>query len=238
MVGNDIVDLADPDASVGACHPRFDRRVFTPDEVHSLPAGCTDLQKRWILWSAKEAAYKAARRESAGIAFSPTRFVVELDRSLCGSVRYAMRRWSARVRVDGDCVHAVVSTSETFASTLSGVCRLESSELRDPSAAVRRFALSSLAASLRVAISKLRIERIGRIPQLILEGRAAPVPLSLSHHGSYAGFACHDPRVDGIDWISERGVSSESASTSPWSPFGDRHATADDRIHLSGGGFL
>ena len=237
MVGNDIVDLADPDASAGACHPRFDRRVFTPDEARSLPAGCTDLQKRWILWSAKEAAYKTARRESAGIAFSPTRFLVELDRSLCGSVRYAMRCWSARVRIHGDCIHAVVSTSETFASTLSGVCRLEPSELRDPSAAVRRFALSSLATSLRVAISKLRIERIGRIPQLILDGRPAPVPLSLSHHGSYAGFACRDPRVESIDWISERYVPSKSASTNSSSPFGIRCATAADRLHLLRGGF-
>lgn len=237
MVGNDIVDLADPDASAGACHPRFDQRVFTPDEARSLPARCTDLQKRWILWAAKEAAYKAARRESAGIAFSPARFVVELDRSLCGSVRYAMRCWSARVRVDGDCVHAVVSAPTSFASTLSGVCRLELSELRDSSAAIRRFALSSLAASLRVAISKLRIERIGRVPQLIVEGLAAPAPLSLSHHGSYAGFACHDPRAESVDWISERGAATEPASTDPLSPFGDGYATADDRIHLLRGGF-
>jgi hypothetical protein len=130
-----------------------------------------------------------------------------------------------------------VSTSEAVASTLSGVCRLTADELRDPSAAVRRFALSSLAASLRVAISKLRIERIGRIPQLILAGRAAPVPLSLSHHGSYAGFACHDPRVESVDWISERYVPSKSASLNPSSTFGVRCATAADRLHILPGGF-
>jgi len=236
VVGNDIVDLADPDASRGACHPRFDRRVFAPDEARSLPTECSDLQKRWILWSAKEAAFKAARRESARVVFSPARFVVDLDRSLCGSVRHEMRRWSARVRVDGDCVHAVVGDSNVISSIVSSVCRLTIDELRDPSAAVRRFTLSSLAAMLRVATSDLRIERAGRIPQLILAGRARPVPLSLSHHGSYAGFACSDPRGEADEQVSERIVTGEFASTGLLSSLEDRCEVAAERIHFPQGG--
>ncbi len=155
----------------------------------------TDVQRRWILWSANEAAYKAARRECAGVVFSPARFVVSLDRSLCGSVRVGVRRWPVRVRIGGDCVHAVVSENESFAGTLSGSRRLTTAELRDPSQGVRRFAIASIAAGLGVATSDLRIEKTNRIPQLIVAGEAAPVALSLSHHGSYAGFACHDSRI-------------------------------------------
>jgi hypothetical protein len=175
----------------------------------------SEVRKRWILWSAKEATYKAARRESLDSIFSPARFVVDLDRSLCGSVRYGNRRWAVRVQIDGDCVHAVVSEHESFVGILSGTCRLASNELRDPSERARHFALSSIAAEWGVAISDLRIEKVGRIPQLILAGKAAPVELSLSHHGAYVGFACRDPRIENADWNSQRAATRKATCGSP-----------------------
>ncbi len=189
MVGNDVVDLSDPESSRDARHSRFDRRVFMPEEFEMLSIEYTDVQRRWILWSAKEAAYKAARREAAGVVFSPVRFVVKLDRSLCGSVSLGILRWPVRVRIGGDCVHAVVSENESFAGPLSDARRLTTVELRDPSQAVRRFAIASIAAELGVATSDLRIEKRDRIPQLIVAEEAAPMALSLSHHGAYVGFA-------------------------------------------------
>lgn len=189
MVGNDVVDLSDPESSFDACHSRFDRRVFVPEEFEALSIEYTDAQRRWILWSAKEAAYKAARRENAGVVFSPARFVVNLDPSLCGSVSLGILRWPVRVWIGGDCVHAVVSKDESFSGTLSGACRLTTTELRDPSQAVRRFAIASIAAELDVATFDLRIEKCNRIPQLIVADEAAPMALSLSHHGAYVGFA-------------------------------------------------
>ena len=189
MVGNDVVDLSDPESSRDACHFRFDRRVFTREEFEALPTHHTDVQRRWILWSAKEAAYKAARRERSVLVFSPARFAVSLDRSLCGSVEVGGRRWPVRVRINGDCVHAVVSADASFAGTLSDSCRLTPAELSDPSQGARRFALASIAASLGVADRDLRIEKADRIPRLIVAGEAAPLALSLSHHGAYVGFA-------------------------------------------------
>jgi hypothetical protein len=189
MVGNDIVDLSDSESSRDACHLRFDRRVFTPEEFEALSTDYTDVQRRWILWSAKEAAYKAARRECAEVTFSPVQFVVNLDRSLSGSVRVGIRHWPVRVQIDRDRVHAVVSENESFTGTYSGSRRLTKAELRDPSQAVRRFAIASIAAELGVSTSDLRIAKIDRIPQLIVAGEVTPLALSLSHHGSYAGFA-------------------------------------------------
>jgi hypothetical protein len=94
---------------------------------------------------------------------------------------------------------------------LSGVCRLRAADLRDPSEGVRQFAISSIATQLGVATSDLRIEKVGRIPQLILAREAAPVALSLSHHGSYAGYACRDPRSEKIDRIIQRVAAGEAA---------------------------
>jgi hypothetical protein len=196
----------------------------------------SDVQRRWILWSAKEAAYKAARRESAKVVFSPVRFVVDLDRSLCGSVRYGIRRWPVRVQIDGDCVHAVASEDESFAGILSGACRLTAAGLCDPSEGVRRFALSSIATQLGVATSDLRIEKVDRIPQLILAGKAAPVALSLSHHGLYAGFACRDPRIEKADRISQRAAAGKHASVSRLLSHDGSYASLTVRLHVEQGG--
>jgi phosphopantetheinyl transferase (holo-ACP synthase) len=196
MVGNDIVDLSDPESSRGANHSRFDRRVFTPEELEALSIEYSDVQMRWILWSAKEATYKAARRDRAGIVFSPARFVVELDRSLCGSVTVGDHRWPVRVQIGAECVHAVVSGNESFVGTHSNSRRLTLAERGDPSHAVRRFAIASISEALGVTASDLRIEKNGRIPQLIVAREVASVALSLSHHGAYMGFACHDSRFE------------------------------------------
>jgi hypothetical protein len=196
MLGNDIVDLRDPESSRVACHARFDRRVFCPGEFEAISSGYTDVQRRWILWSAKEAAFKAVRREHPGAVFSPARFVVDLDRSLCGSVRYGIHRLPVRIRIDGDCVHAVVSENQNPTGLFWGARRLTTAELRDSSQAVRRFAIASIAAGLRLAISDLRIEKVRRIPELIVSGERVPLAVSLSHHGSYAGFAFCDPRIE------------------------------------------
>ena len=51
------------------------------------------------------------------------------------------------------------------------------------------YADASIAAGLGVATYDLRIEKTNRFPQLVVAGEAAPVALSLSHHGSYVGFA-------------------------------------------------
>jgi hypothetical protein len=122
--------------------------------------------------------------------------VVELHRSLCGSVTVGDRRWPVRVQVGAECVHAVVSANESFVGTLSGSRRLTSAERGDPSHAVRRFAIASISEALAVTASDLQIEKNGRIPQLIVAREAAPVALSLSHHGAYMGFACHDSRFE------------------------------------------
>ena len=190
MVGNDVVDLSDPESARGAHHWRFDRRVFTPDELESLSIEREDVDPRWILWSAKEAAYKAARRERADSVFSPRRFVVRLDRSLCGSVEDGLRSWPVRVRMLGDCVHAVVSAGDPSVDTFAETAHLDDAELRDPSLGVRRFAIDSIAERLGISPSDLRIERENRIPALVVAGELTPRPLSLSHHGRFVGFAC------------------------------------------------
>src|SRR5439155_10573151 len=63
MIGNDIVDLGDSESHAEGRHPRFDGRVFDETEHALIDATPEPERVRWLLWAAKESAYKAARKE-------------------------------------------------------------------------------------------------------------------------------------------------------------------------------
>lgn len=207
MVGNDVVDLADAEAQHSARHPRFDARVFAPEERRRIAAAGPELPLRWILWTAKEAAYKLARRRDPACVFSPIRFVVALDTApyaapdtrpdarLEGRVRHSGEAYPLRVTLNGDCVHAVVTApGRTFASVAASSHRLGDTEVvAGPSRAVRAFALSDLAPQLGVDTASLSIHSRDRIPRLQVSAGPAAA-LSLSHHGRFVAYACALPQ--------------------------------------------
>ncbi|MGH7818850.1 MAG: 4'-phosphopantetheinyl transferase superfamily protein, partial [Candidatus Binatia bacterium] len=105
MIGNDVIDLRDPETFTE--HPRFDERVFAPAERELLAAAGDARRLRWILWAAKESAYKLARKLDARAVFSPPRFVVD---PTAGEVAFGGRRFALEIHADDDRIHAVVTT--------------------------------------------------------------------------------------------------------------------------------
>lgn len=197
MLGNDVVDLGDPEARAAALHPRFDRRVLDEEEQTWLRASHRPERDRWVLWAAKESAFKAARRLDAGVVFSPVRFAVRLrsdPRGFHGSVRHGARRFSVSVEVESRFVHAVCCAEPWVGS--EPLCAVEAvrAELAPPeaSARVREMARCAVAAALDLAPAALRFDRSGRLPLLRAGDRAVPA-LSLSHHGRCAAFAAALP---------------------------------------------
>ena len=201
MVGNDVVDLRDRDARPETLHPRFDARVFSADEQLALERSEDPVRERWRLWSAKEAAYKLARKLDASSTFSPARFRVELDRDACGSVCYRGRRFALRVLEQDGGLHALATLED--APDVERVERVElvhalqrlspaTSKLRpgELSRAARRLACEQLAPRLGVAAADLGVRKLERIPELWLGDERLQVDLSLSHHGQLVAFAC------------------------------------------------
>jgi phosphopantetheinyl transferase (holo-ACP synthase) len=181
MIGNDVVDLRDPGARES--HPRFDERVMAPSERSWLARRAAPARDRWLLWAAKEAAYKAAKRMDARLVWAPRRFVVELDRAGDGRVTIGEARFDVRVRVADDAVHAVASLDGTAPSAIVAGCRRGLAH--DPSAAARRLAIEAVGADRR---GSLEVAMRGRLPEL-RSREGSPIPLSLSHHGEVVGFA-------------------------------------------------
>lgn len=187
MVGNDVVDLADLEVCNGPAHPRFDARVFAPEERRALEAESVPNRLRWTLWAAKEAAYKLAVKRDPNVIFSASRFVVTLDQSLQGEVEHPGGRVAVTLATRGDAVHAVAHDAAapeivTALASWAGAA--------DASGAVRRLAVRDVAARLGVRESHVRIGRRGRVPTLSLCGSDRHLDLSLSHHGRYVAFAC------------------------------------------------
>jgi phosphopantetheinyl transferase (holo-ACP synthase) len=189
MVGNDVVDLTDPEVRPGASHPRFDRRAFVVSEREALRSSGAPNRLRWMLWAAKEAAFKVVKKRDPDAVFLPSRFVVSLDASLRGLVRWAGLEIPVEVFGDSEAVHAIATDVDAAPTRI--VSAVETTdEGADASRAVRELAVRAIAARLEAAPEDIIISRSERIPTLEVVGVASPVDLSLSHHGRFVAFAC------------------------------------------------
>lgn len=189
MVGNDVIDMGDREVLQGPTHPRFDLRVFAPEERAVLAASGQPDRMRWMLWAAKEAAYKLARKLDPQVVFSPSRFLVKLTAPGRGTVRHQARRFAVRLAETGKALHALALEEEAPAGRL--VWAVEARRRgTDPSRAARALATGVLAEELGLAPETLRFGRRDRVPSIRAEGLAEPLDLSLSHHGRFVAFAC------------------------------------------------
>ncbi len=187
MIGNDVVDLRDPDSHPDAIHPGFDARVLAATELARLRAAERPEVERWRLWAAKEAAYKAARRTDRDLVFSPARFVVTVRGEREGSVHVGGRDFIVSWSEEDGAVHAVAH--EASLGDVRVVAAVAEAGGADPSAAVRRLALVRMCGSVP---GSARITSDDRVPSLDL-GDGRVLPLSLSHHGRFVAFACGSP---------------------------------------------
>ena len=198
MIGNDIVDLLDADAQATERTPAFDARVFTQGERERIFAAADGVRARWLMWAAKEAAYKLARKRDGDLSFSPRRFEVGAWTVVDAPGRPGTRL-EGHVRAEElilDCewisepgfVHALCRLPGTPPPQCMAIERIP--VLDDPGEAVRRLAIDEIAQTLGAAENAFRIKKRGRIPFLWFRDREAAADLSLSHHGSLVAFAC------------------------------------------------
>ncbi|HYN02780.1 MAG TPA: 4'-phosphopantetheinyl transferase superfamily protein [Vicinamibacteria bacterium] len=193
-VGNDVVDLADPDTRLGGLHSRWGERVFCAPECEALEASPSRHLLHWALWAAKESAYKARKRLEPETVFSPKEFEVELsplpaaEGVAVGRVCHRGEVFELEVHLDGASVHAVATSADEGGTRV--LWKVESA-LGNPGVAARRLAASSISSALGLDPDELRI--VGRPPVAICRDRRVEVGVSLSHHGRFVAFACTLP---------------------------------------------
>jgi phosphopantetheinyl transferase (holo-ACP synthase) len=187
MLGNDVVDLSDPE-TLGARHPRFDARVFTDEERAALAEARDPERLRWSLWAAKEAAYKCLKKLAPEIAFSPSRFAVRFETERAGRVEFGDVSLRVALFVEGDALHAV-ATDGVDPERRVRRALVRRAAPGSASWAVRELAREAAAAQLGCDPAELSFSRDGRVPKLHRRGVRAGLDLSLSHHGRYLAAA-------------------------------------------------
>lgn len=203
LVGNDVVDLRDPENQPEVIHPRFDDRVFTWNERARILAAASPHRMRWALWAAKESAYKVARKLDTRVYFSPRAFTVripggetELPHAYLAEVSHSTGQFQVCLEGTDDWVHAVASISGSGMARANWQLRSMGREAArripgaEASARVRKLARSAIASALSAVPSDIVIAAAAkRIPRVTWRGQRLPVDLSFSHHGRFVACA-------------------------------------------------
>jgi hypothetical protein len=187
LLGNDVIDLDDPDTRQAHRHPRARARVCTDAERAALECAADPRELYWSLFAAKEAAYKALVKlgEQPGLGYRRLEVSLELDR-----VSFGAHRLGLRVVRGAGWVHALAAPVDARVASVV--------ERADAGSDAARAALIRLASRLLgVPPAELEVEREPleaswdgfAPPRLLRRGVALPVNVSLAHQGRFVAAA-------------------------------------------------
>jgi len=192
-VGNDIVDLKDPQAQGKAHNERFLARICADVELPLVTQAKFPHVALWTLWSIKEASYKVVQKCLPAAKAIPNQFVCQEGENGVWDCRYQEMRCRVRVAVNDDFVHAVACLADGIIHWDNVVVKTD--ELLtggNPSEAVRQLAVHLLREKGYQDCSIVRRKELQRIlPPQIYQG-GIPLPnsdISLSHDGRFVAVA-------------------------------------------------
>ena len=211
-IGNDVVDLGSPDALGKSLDDRFVRRVFLPEEQKRIYQDSDPDCILWMLWAAKETAFKIISKIHPAIHAGPLKYRVHLEETGLLPLRtpgFRQGHFTCLVETPegsvitsaltgADYVHAFGSQgnqAEVGAMHLK-IFRLDQPCFRDKpeSDVVRKVLCRHLGRFWRIPVEQVAVHRDQEArragpPVVYVGGERAPVDLSLSHHGRYGAFA-------------------------------------------------
>jgi len=194
-VGNDVVDLADPDCQARHQNPRFLDKILAPMEKERVVTASNPHALLWLLWAAKEAAYKAVSQSRPCTGFVPPRFVVLDPGPGKGRVATPFGTFPMHAELTQDYAHAVVLASPGANPDAAGWRVKKIAATATASSLARDMAQRCVAQVLGLpAPGHVHIRRIPGArrlgpPQVFVNGRLSPLSLSLSHDGLFVACA-------------------------------------------------
>ncbi len=192
-MGNDIVDLQDARIASNWQRPRYLEKIFTPQERAWIQQANQPDMRVWMLWSAKESAYKLSRQLGAERAYAPKSLRIR-DWTQESATNYRLQllteqaELTVHTTLGHTFVHSVALLDENpnwqaEILNLSGTHEEKRKQLREQ--VCQRVA----EADSRVGGETYRIvKNESEIPQLWLGETQLDIVLSLSHHGRYGAY--------------------------------------------------
>jgi phosphopantetheine--protein transferase-like protein len=207
-VGNDVVDLKEPENQGKCRNERFLDRVLTAEERKLIVVSGNADALLWSFWAAKEASYKAVSRGDPAVCSIPRRYEVlleagnavmhEADASgsqsrLGGRVITPVGEVALQIIVTSDYVHALaVESAAGLAGITHRVDRVDVEQGDDPSDFVRRQLLGEIARQLGCPVEDLAVRKDpsgSGSPNVYVRNQPLAAEISLSHDGRFVAFA-------------------------------------------------
>lgn len=199
-VGNDVVDLTDPENVGKSRDRRFCRRVFNDQELALIAGSASPDTVLWTLWAAKEAAYKAVSRGEPSVCSIPKKYPVTLETSthqklfpsLNGKVKTPHGDVCVRIHIHHAFLQALAAGTTEELSRIVARVEAASEHAHDLPRFARKILLEEIAGRLACPVEELAIlkEVVRPWPPYVTRlGVCLPITISLSHDGRYAAFA-------------------------------------------------
>ena len=206
------MDLGNPDALGKSRDDRFVRRVFLPEEQKQIYQDRDSDCILWVLWAAKETAYKIISKNHPAVHSGPLKYRVNLKETtsfpLCTAdfrnrhficlVETPVEAVITGVLTGADYVHAFGSQGD---QSTAGAMHLKVFRLDQPcfygkpeSDVVRNVLCLYLGRFWRMPAEQIVVHREQKAraagpPMVYVRGKRASADISLSHHGRYGAFA-------------------------------------------------
>ncbi|MEO7215138.1 4'-phosphopantetheinyl transferase superfamily protein [Mucilaginibacter sp.] len=161
----------------------------------------------WLLWSAKESAYKYLKRLTPELVFSPTQIIIQ-DLKFPGSQKEDINTvlWQTtagdvfyngtivhlsttlyfRSKISASWIATVVNHQESFQNIYWGVKSIRENSAESQSVEARSFLIDKL----RPYFNDLHIKKspVG-YPVIFNNGNELNIPVSIAHHGNYVSYS-------------------------------------------------
>ncbi|SKB32256.1 phosphopantetheine--protein transferase domain-containing protein [Salegentibacter holothuriorum] len=181
MIGNDIIDLNLAHKQSNWQRQGFIQKLFTEEEQSFIECSQNRESSLWLLWSMKEAVYKAVQRKyKLDRFYNPRHFN-------CTLTQLTSEKARGEVSFKDE---AFETTSELFPSKIHSYTANTEFSYFSEKENIRSLLLQNIAKHYSLPLASINISKsIQGIPFITYLGDNLQIPFSLSHHGNYSAYA-------------------------------------------------
>lgn len=194
MIGNDVIDIRTTRQESNWKRKGFLQKLFTEKECQFILEGDDPEFLFWLIWSAKESAYKIIHRNHQKMFFSPKQFEFLEDHfsnenGITGRIKFEESFFDFKSEFDGNCIHTTAIQSGHLINYISEIFPIVPTNYQTQRAGVRTSLINWFSENMdSTQPIEVRKDELG-IPNVYESGVKSACFLSLAHHGGYGGFA-------------------------------------------------
>jgi len=193
MTGNDIVDLATAAVESNWKRKGFLEKIFTAQEQQYIRKAVSPEEMVWRLWSMKESAYKIYTRQYGQRFFAPQKFSCTILNGPAGKVEIKDATYHTVTYTHKKYIYSIARLNEPGTVSFSDCCfRITATDFGKQQQFIYERMISHYAIVSGEEKNDIEIikDRNG-IPFLYCRQDKRNIPVSITHHGSYAAFTIY-----------------------------------------------